>query len=155
MIFYTSHICKPASLVRLPSTRLSLVCKMEDCAPLQPTFTGYIDSVDDAMTVIKACLQGHLRHLPRQLSHSERDRLIRSGSVFVYEAGCSGFTTWDDGMRWEPVHEHDGICIHRMLGDTAFLRHQGGVLFRKTMNIKIGQCVHCLVAYYDEHNLEL
>lgn len=128
---------------------------MEDRAPLQPTFIGYINTTDDAMAVITACLQGYLQHLPRRLSQLDRVRLISSRSVFVYETGCSGITTWDDGMRWEPVHEHDGICIHRMLGDTAFLRHQGGVLFRKTMNIKIGQCVHCLVAYYDEHNLEL
>lgn len=129
--------------------------KMEEHNPLQSTFNGFINTMDDAMAVIRACLQGYLQHLPRGLSNSDRDRLLRSGSVFVYETGCSGITTWNDGLQWEPAQEYNGFYIYRMVADTTSFSHQGRVLPKKTTSVKIGRCVHRLVAYYYEHDMQL
>lgn len=129
--------------------------KMEVCTILQSNFIGYINTNADATVVIEACLRGYLRHLPRRLSNTERDRLITSGSVFVYETECSGITTWDDCMRWGRAQEHSGFQIYRSIADTTSRNEKSHVLYKKTTFVTIGRCVHYLVAYYDECNIYL
>lgn len=55
-----------------------------DTTTLQSTFTGYVATTQDALILLKVCLQGHCSHVPRRLRDSEETELIRSGSVLIH-----------------------------------------------------------------------
>jgi len=58
-------------------------------AILQPTYTGYVSTTQDALILFEACLSGHLKHVPRRPHDRERNSLICSGCVFIYEENTS------------------------------------------------------------------
>ncbi|KAK5664364.1 hypothetical protein OQA88_587 [Cercophora sp. LCS_1] len=81
--------------------------------PLEPTWRGYINTKYDAYKIIEACLLGQLHHVPRRPNENERENLIQSGNVFVYEENSSGIKRWTDGAIWSPS---------RILGDFLLYR---------------------------------
>ncbi|CAJ2506007.1 Uu.00g001370.m01.CDS01 [Anthostomella pinea] len=83
--------------------------------PLQPTFTGYIHTTLDALILFEACLVGHLQHVPRRPHDRERNDLIRSGHVFIYEEHSSGIKRWTDGVTWSPSRILGNFLIYREL----------------------------------------
>lgn len=67
-------------------------------ATLQPTFTGYVDTTQDALILFEACLQEHLPLVPQRIHDSKKSTLIKSGAVFVYDENTSGIKRWTDGV---------------------------------------------------------
>ncbi|KAG8676711.1 Global transcription regulator sge1 [Fusarium poae] len=84
-------------------------------APLQITFEGFIKSTMDALMIFEACLNGTLRHAARRPHDRERQELIRSGSVFVYEENSSGIKRWTDGVTWSPSRILQNFLVYREL----------------------------------------
>lgn len=84
-------------------------------AALQPTFNGHVSSTQDALILFEACLQGHLSHVPRRPHDRERNNLIRSGSVFIYEENASGIKRWTDGVTWSPSRILGNFLVYREL----------------------------------------
>ncbi|KAJ3506437.1 hypothetical protein NM208_g16075 [Fusarium decemcellulare] len=83
--------------------------------PLYPTFEGHIASTIDALVLFEACLSGSLNHVPRRPHDRERQELIRSGNVFIYEEHASGIKRWTDGVSWSPSRILGNFLIYREL----------------------------------------
>ncbi|KAK5069387.1 Global transcription regulator sge1 [Lithohypha guttulata] len=84
-------------------------------AIIHPTFTGYVATTQDALILFEACLQGSLPLIPRRIHDGEKDTLIRSGSVFVYEEKTSSIQRWTDGVVWSPSRSLDKFLVYREL----------------------------------------
>jgi Gti1/Pac2 family transcription factor len=84
-------------------------------AILQPTFQGHVATTNDALILFEACLSGHLNHVPRRPHDRERNQLIRSGSVFIYEENASGIKRWTDGVTWSPSRILGNFLVYREL----------------------------------------
>ena len=78
------------------------------------TFHGPIENTGDALRVFELCRQGRLGRVRRRLHEKER-RLIRSGSVFVFDEGESGIRRWTDGRLWSPSRILGNFLIYREL----------------------------------------
>lgn len=83
--------------------------------PLNPTFEGHIGTTLDALVLFEACLSGRLNHVPRRPHDRERQDLIRSGNVFIYEEHASGIKRWTDGVSWSPSRILGNFLIYREL----------------------------------------
>lgn len=78
------------------------------------TFFGPIEDTADALRVFELCRQGRLGRVRRRLHEKER-RLIRSGSVFVFDEQESGIRRWTDGRLWSPSRILGNFLIYREL----------------------------------------
>ncbi|KAJ2784942.1 Gluconate transport-inducing protein [Coemansia interrupta] len=65
------------------------------------TYTGYVDTTEDALLIFEACRLNVLPRRTRRLAESER-KYVESGSVFVWDETESGIRRWTDGRRWSP-----------------------------------------------------
>jgi hypothetical protein len=84
---------------------------------LQPTYTGYISTTLDALILFEACLSGHTCHVPRRPHDRERQDMIKSGHVFVYEEHSSGIKRWTDGAHWSPSRILGNFLIYREMNE--------------------------------------
>ncbi|PGH06626.1 hypothetical protein GX51_02253 [Blastomyces parvus] len=84
-------------------------------AVLEPTFTGYVATTQDALILFEACLTGLLHHVPRRPHDRERSQLVKSGSVFIYEENASGIKRWTDGVTWSPSRILGNFLVYREL----------------------------------------
>ncbi|KAK0711149.1 Gti1/Pac2 family-domain-containing protein [Lasiosphaeris hirsuta] len=73
----------------------------------------------DALILFEACLGGLRNHIPRRPHDRERDDLIQSGNVFIYQETVSGIRRWTDGCNWSPSRILGNYLIYREL-DRAF-----------------------------------
>ncbi|KAL9123526.1 MAG: hypothetical protein Q9217_007044 [Psora testacea] len=80
-----------------------------------PTWRGHIETTKDALLVFEACFQGILHHCSRRPHDRERNQLIVSGNVFVYEEATSGIKRWTDGIPWSPSRILTNFLIYRQL----------------------------------------
>ncbi|KAK2006570.1 Gti1/Pac2 family protein [Colletotrichum eremochloae] len=83
--------------------------------PLNPTFFGHVASTLDALVLFEACLSSALHHVPRRPHDRERQDLIKSGNVFIYEEHSSGIKRWTDGVAWSPSRILGNFLIYREL----------------------------------------
>ena len=88
---------------------------VNNAAVLEPTFTGYVATTQDALILFEACLTGVLHHVPRRPHDRERSHLVRSGSVFIYEENSSGIKRWTDGVTWSPSRILGNFLVYREL----------------------------------------
>jgi hypothetical protein len=79
------------------------------------TFHGHIATTIDAAILFEACLIGRLSHVPRRPHDRERQDLIASGNVFIYEEHASGIKRWTDGVSWSPSRILGNFLIYREL----------------------------------------
>lgn len=84
-------------------------------AVLEPTFTGYIATTEDALILFEACITGVLQYVARRPHDRERSHLVRSGSIFIYEENSSGIKRWTDGVTWSPSRILGNFLVYREL----------------------------------------
>ena len=84
---------------------------------ISATWHGYCDSTQDAMFLFEACLQGRLPHIPRRPQDREKDGIIRSGAIFIYEENASGIKRWTDGKNWSPSRILGNYLLYREVND--------------------------------------
>ncbi|KAL6719646.1 Global transcription regulator sge1 [Lecanora helva] len=80
-----------------------------------PTWKGHIETTKDALIIFEACFAGRLAHCFRRPHDRERNQLIVSGNVFVYEEATSGIKRWTDGIPWSPSRILTNFLIYRQL----------------------------------------
>lgn len=80
-----------------------------------PTWRGHIETTKDALLIFEACFNGTLSHCFRRPHDRERNQLIVSGNVFVYEEATSGIKRWTDGIPWSPSRILTNFLIYRQL----------------------------------------
>ncbi|OAD03888.1 hypothetical protein MUCCIDRAFT_141801 [Mucor lusitanicus CBS 277.49] len=78
------------------------------------TFFGYIETTKDALLIFEGCRRGLIPRVSRRLQEKER-RMIRSGSVFVFDESESGIKRWTDGLVWSPSRILGNFLIYREL----------------------------------------
>lgn len=78
------------------------------------TFYGLVENTLDALRIFQMCQEGRLHRVRRRLHERER-RLIRSGSVFVFDEEESGIRRWTDGRLWSPSRILGNFLIYREL----------------------------------------
>ena len=82
-----------------------------------PTWRGHIETTKDALIIFEACFTGQLAHCFRRPHDRERNELIVSGNVFVYEEATSGIKRWTDGVPWSPSRILTNFLIYRQLNN--------------------------------------
>ncbi|CAO1635815.1 unnamed protein product [Sympodiomycopsis kandeliae] len=80
----------------------------------EPTFTGYISSTHDALIIFECVRRGIMPKVSRRLRDDER-KLIRSGSVFVFDERESGIKRWTDGLLWSPSRILWNFLVYRQI----------------------------------------
>lgn len=90
---------------------------MNSHSPVQlvPTYFGFIESTYDALVLFEACLTGLIAHVPRRPHDREREHVIKSGNIFIYEESTSGIKRWTDGISWSPSRILGNFLIYRQL----------------------------------------
>ncbi|KAL1923008.1 uncharacterized protein VTP21DRAFT_9384 [Calcarisporiella thermophila] len=78
------------------------------------TFYGFIESTQDALLLFEACRRGILPRVCRRLQEKER-KLVRSGSVFIFDERESGIKRWTDGLVWSPSRILGNFLVYREL----------------------------------------
>ena len=83
---------------------------------LEPTFVGYVATSNDALLIFEACRANHiLQKVSRRPHDRERERLIKSGNIFVFDEQSSGIRRWTDGVAWSPSRILGNYLIYRQL----------------------------------------
>lgn len=82
---------------------------------LQPTFTGYVASTEDALLLFQATINGKLPAVSRRPHDRERTELVKSGAVFVFNEQTSGIKRWTDGIAWSPSRILGNFLVYRQL----------------------------------------
>lgn len=72
------------------------------------TFHGWVQTIDDAIILLEACLTGVLPMLSRRLSINEK-KCIRSGSVFVFDENRANIRRWTDNHLWSASRQEGNI----------------------------------------------
>lgn len=103
---------------------------------IQPTYTGYVDTTEDALILFEAYLSGGLRHVPRRPRDHERSSLIRSGSVFIYNEKTSGIKRWTDGVAWSPSRILGSFLLYREL-DRPFASGEKKTAIKKSQRYPV------------------
>lgn len=94
---------------------------------LTPTCTGvFIDNSWDAITVLTAVLSGQLNTVTRRPQDSEKDALIISGRLYVYEEERSGIKRWTDRRVWGPSRILENFLVYRELERPLFPEEREG-----------------------------
>jgi hypothetical protein len=76
---------------------------------LQPTFIGLIQSTNDALLLFEAVLQGRLQICDRMTP--EERKLVRHGSVFVWNSEGGGVKRWTDGLSWSKFQRAQSFAV--------------------------------------------
>jgi Gti1/Pac2 family transcription factor len=82
---------------------------------LNATYHGFIESTYDALILFEACIAGQIKHVSRRPHDRERDIVIQSGNIFIYEEKSSGIKRWTDGISWSPSRILGNFLIYRQL----------------------------------------
>lgn len=106
-----SSLPDPSNTVSSPNRNVT----MPGSPTLRPTWIGYVGDTKDALILFEASLSGALQRVVRRPHDRERNTLIRSGSIFIYEECASGIKRWTDGVPWSPSRILNNFLIYREL----------------------------------------
>lgn len=90
-----------------------------------PSWIGQVESLDDALRIVKAARIGLIPRAVRRLSREERSRIF-PGSVFVYEEEESGIKRWTDDISWSPSRIRYPFLLYRSSNMTT-IGHVSGL----------------------------
>lgn len=82
---------------------------------LQPTFIGHVDTTQDALILFQAVIDGKLPTVSRRPQDRERNELVKSGSIFIFNEHSSGIKRWTDGIAWSPSRILGNFLVYRQL----------------------------------------
>lgn len=81
----------------------------------QTTYNGYVETTQDALLIFQAALTGELPIVSRRPHDRERNELVVSGSIFVFNEQSSGIKRWTDGIAWSPSRILGNFLVYRQL----------------------------------------
>lgn len=81
---------------------------------VKPTLSSVlVDTTRDALMIIKGCIDGVVPCIPGRPPERERQFVIASGNVFVYEESLSGIKRWTDSISWSPSRAFTNMLVYR------------------------------------------
>lgn len=113
---------------------------------LHPTYRGYVQTKQDALLLLEACISGRLNPLPRPPYENEYHLLTQSGFVFIYDENTIGVKDWNDRIWWDSVHRESDFDLSQEAG-----KDDG--LTRKTLRVLVHEVYYYLVSYYYFHDV--
>ncbi|UKZ79341.1 hypothetical protein TrVFT333_007092 [Trichoderma virens FT-333] len=148
---------------------------MSSQSPLNPTFKGHVATTWDALLLFEACLQGLINHVPRRPHDRERQELISSGNIFIYEEHASAVPPGEKKRALKRKRGSQGVnkansrsnssaidpnTISRdperslvgSLVDSYLFKERG--LVKKTISITFQGVPHHLVSYYSIEDVD-
>jgi len=84
-------------------------CAIRNDPPSKETLFGAVQSEEECLKIIDMRRAGVLPMVLSRLTEEER-KIIRPGSIFVYEEEESGISRWTDGRPWTSSKVH-GSCL--------------------------------------------
>ncbi|KAJ3176837.1 hypothetical protein HDU87_004768 [Geranomyces variabilis] len=66
------------------------------------TFTGAVETLQDAILLFEACRHGYLKRVQRRLNESEKRAFIQPGRVFIWDEEEAQIRRWTDSRVWSP-----------------------------------------------------
>ena len=70
--------------------------------PNAQPFFGIVETTVQALYLVNAAKQGVIPRVLRRLDSTEREKMIVSGAVFVFDVEESGIRRWTDGRLFSP-----------------------------------------------------
>jgi hypothetical protein len=123
----------------------------------QPTYIGFIESMDDAAIVANACLRGLLSPIT-----SRYKQPIKDGDCFVFIDQKSNIKRWTDGKIWSPSRHSGNFLVYRELETVDNNSHKRNIsrvkddgLIKKTASVEIrGWKCHIICYYTNSHECD-
>ncbi|KAJ3149338.1 hypothetical protein HDU86_006973 [Geranomyces michiganensis] len=66
------------------------------------SFTGAVETLQDAIFLFEACRLGYLKRVQRRLNESEKRAFIQPGRVFIWDEEEAQIRRWTDSRVWSP-----------------------------------------------------
>ncbi|KAJ3166415.1 hypothetical protein HDU88_003283 [Geranomyces variabilis] len=66
------------------------------------TFTGAVETLQDAIFLFEACRHGYLKRVQRRLNEAEKRAFIQTGRVFIWDEEEAQIRRWTDSRVWSP-----------------------------------------------------
>ncbi|KAG9006852.1 hypothetical protein FRB94_000357 [Tulasnella sp. JGI-2019a] len=76
-------------------------------------FRGYVNSLLDAFLIIEGCRHGLIGRLVEKPPEEEKDVLVQSGNVVVWEEEEIGMQRWTDRILWSETRSSGPFLIYR------------------------------------------
>lgn len=67
-----------------------------------PAFLGRVDNTIEALRLVRAAQLGLVPRIQRRLNVEERETMVVSGAVFVFNVDEAAMKRWTDGKIWSP-----------------------------------------------------
>ena len=80
---------------------------------LEPTWIGYTRTLEDALLIFQAVKDKKLKTVSHRVTLKERDRVVRSGHIFVFDEKSSNIRRWTDKVLWSPSRVHKYFLVYR------------------------------------------
>ncbi|ODV98246.1 hypothetical protein PACTADRAFT_27055, partial [Pachysolen tannophilus NRRL Y-2460] len=77
------------------------------------SYHGLILTPRDAIVLLEAARVGLIPKITRRLSEFERQKVIRNGSVFIWDESESGMKRWTDGKSWSASRVSGSFLIYK------------------------------------------
>ncbi|KAI8808688.1 Gti1/Pac2 family-domain-containing protein [Cladochytrium replicatum] len=122
------------------------------------TYFGVVQSTHDCLILFEACRQGVLKRVRQRLTDSERDKVIRSGAIFIWDEEESGIKRWTDGRSWSPSRIQGSFLVYREICkealDSPDVPKVDG-LIKKSLSVRtsLSRKLH-IVSYITREDLE-
>ncbi|KAG9049880.1 hypothetical protein FS837_008802 [Tulasnella sp. UAMH 9824] len=95
------------------SSSRSLSSDRSSSGLIAPSFYGYIETVLDSLLLVEAFRRGSIRGLTGRIPPSQRERLIQSGSTFIFLESATDIRRWTDGKKWTPSRVGGEYLVYR------------------------------------------
>lgn len=83
-----------------------------DSLTTTPTYFGLVRDINDALILFQLAVDGELKLVQQRLSEEDRNRLIKSGNIFIFKES-SGIRRWTDSVSWSPSRIVGNFLVYR------------------------------------------
>lgn len=83
-----------------------------DSSTTTPTYFGLVRDINDALILFQLAVDGELKLVQQRLSEEDRNKLIKSGNIFIFKES-SGIRRWTDSVSWSPSRIVDNFLVYR------------------------------------------
>ena len=113
------------------------------------SYTGHVDSIDDALILFEAYRAGRIPGFSRRLTEDEKRELIQANKVFIWPEDEFGLKRWTDGKKWSPSRVVGAFLGYQERSVCSNSADGKGFLCKKTLCVSLytGMKLH-MVSYY-------
>ncbi|KAG8955486.1 hypothetical protein FRC04_008837 [Tulasnella sp. 424] len=77
------------------------------------SFYGYVETVLDSLLLVEAFRRGSIQGLTGRIPANQRERVIQSGSTFIFLESATDIRRWTDGKKWTPSRVGGEYLVYR------------------------------------------